>query len=288
MNDALSIFNELTKQNENFAVQRKSVSDYKSEIDLHDKGQLIKPIRTGIPQLDFHFNFCEGQLVLLTGYPQSGKSEFSKFLAVNFCKNHNGKAVIFTPESRTPVFLYELIVLASEMGLHEPEQYINEHISIIEINDMNGMPNLDQILTEFDALALEDYKFFVIDPMNWLTSNTYQSNTMYEALRITLTRLKQFAHRIKGVVVYIEHPKTPHANKDGSYPACNVFMVNGGVMHNNKCDAILILHRNKGEQGEMSDSDMVDIEVAKLKDQRYLGRPSTVTLNYDWKTGRYY
>lgn len=288
MNDAEKLFKQLTQENEKFAVVRKKYNDYANEIDLHHKGQLIKPIKTGIQKLDQHFSFCVGQLVLLTGYSQSGKSEFSKFAAVRFVIENGGNVAIFSPESRTPLFLDELAVVSGALGIDDPASFVDKHFTIVEINDMSGMPDVDQILKEFEMLSLEDHNFFILDPMNWVTSNSYMNQMMVESLRIVLTRFKQFAIKSDSIVLYVEHPKTPQPNKDGEYPRCNVFMVNGGIMHNNKTDANLVIHRQKSFDGSMTESDSIELEVAKLKDQKYLGRPSTVTLDYDFRTGVYY
>lgn len=285
MNDAQRLIAELDGANKKFAVKRLLYEDLKADINLHHQGKLIKPLSTGIAKLASHFNFHEGMLCLLTGYPGSGKTELMKFLAFNQAKSGN-KVAIFSPESITAILCDEIVNIAANSGVKNSEEFVQDNFVFLEINGNDGMPEVDQLLQEFEALSLEDFKFFVIDPMNWITSSSYQNQNIAESLRIILTKFKQFAQRTKSVFLYIEHPKTPSPNKDGKYPLCNIFMVHGGTMHWKKIDGALIVHRLTSYDG-MSDSDDVDLEVAKLKNQKYLGRPTTVQLDYDYRTGIY-
>ena len=284
MNNSISLYEKLNENNKKFKIKRLTYNDLKDDISLHHKGKLLKPISSGIVRLDPHFNFFEGMLCLLTGYPGSGKTELMKFLAFNLALTGK-KAAIFSPESMTAILCDEIINIAANSGIDEPEAFVNDHFTFLEINENEGMPEMDQIIQEFEALALEDYKLFVIDPMNWITSSSYVNQNIAEALRIILTEFKQLAQRTKSIVLYIEHPKTPTPNKDGRYPECSVFMVHGGTMHFKKCDGILIVHRLTNEG--MTDNDPIELNVAKLKNQKYLGRPGKIKLEYDYRTGIY-
>jgi hypothetical protein len=283
---------------EKLSITNATFDDYVEDIQKHRRGELIIPIPTGVKALDPHFNFCEGQLNLFTGYPQSGKSEILRFLSCNWARlrEGNNRVAVFSPESRTPVLIDDTIItMAGQPRGHNntalfnaAEKIVKDRFVFTEIGD--GMPSIDEIMQNVEMLAKDDVGFFIIDPMNWITSSNY-TQMMYESLRLVLTELKQFSKKTASVTNYVEHPKTPQPLKDGTYPRANVFMTNGGAMHFNKCDGIVIMHRlkNADPQGRAvhGDNDNVEFEVAKLKDQKYLGRPATIELAYDWRTGVY-
>ncbi len=295
MNDFDFFKKEHHKLNKELSFEGKTVDDYNEEIEQILDGTYIKPISSGVDRLDAHFNMFYGMLLLVTGYPQSGKSEFVRFMACVHVTRGRGKVSMFSPESDTPILMMETINTCKHIlgcAFNEAKEFVNEWFEFKEIRDNKGMPDINDLMNNFDDLSIQGYNFFVIDPMNWVTSSLYTNSGSFEGLRLTLTYLKQFAKRTKSIAVYVEHPKTPIPNKDGEYPPCTIFSVNGGVMHNNKIDAGLILHRERtiGANGkaQSTESDPILIEVAKLKMQRYLGKPSSIHLTYDFKTGMYY
>ena len=280
MNDFEFFSKEWKKQNDKLGIKELTIADVSDQIAKHRKGEYLKPIRTPLRSLDKVFNFGRGRLTLWTGYPQSGKSEILRFLAFHYAMSQECKVGIFTPESDTVIFLDELSQMANQY-LSNADSYLSDHWTVLDIQD--GMPSIDDVLAIMDELVIKGHEFFIIDPMNWITSSNYTSSA-FESLRLSLTQLKQFAKRTNTCVNYVEHPKTPQANKDGEYPKANTFMVNGGVMHWNKVDSVVIMHRirNIGEFGAMSSkSDDVDFEVAKQKVQRIYGYPGTVRLKYN-------
>lgn len=297
MNDAQTFLAEYKTQNEQCHFKNTNADDYTEELGKIHDGTYIKPISTGIRRLDPHFNLFLGMLCLITGYSQSGKSELIKFITANWVLNGNGKVCIFSPESDTPILINEYIHACMNhlgQGWAESRNLFNEYFTILEISDEIGMPDINFIIEEMSNARKSGYNFFVIDPLNWLTTTQYNANA-FEAIRLTLTYLKQFAKRNseggKSVVCYVEHPKTPQPNKDGIYPKASIFSVNMGVMHNNKVDGALIIHREKKtnvfETDSMSEQDAVLIEVAKLKMQKYLGRPDTIEVSFNPETGEY-
>lgn len=288
--------NKRTEQNEILDFVDSRLDDYKDDIKAIRDGTYIKPLSTGISGLDPMFKYHYGMLLLITGYPQSGKSELARFIMCNHVINHGDKVCMFSPESDTPILINDCsntIHHITGMSLSEADKIVQEKFVFQEIRDSRGMPNIEQMNNHFRNLYEDGFKFFIIDPMNWVTSSLYTNANMVEALRLTLTALSQTAKRKdnKCVVAYVEHPKTPQPGKDGQIPKCTIFSTNGGAMHNNKVDGCLIAHRERYPDNQdikiSTDSDPVLLEVAKLKNQKYLGIPGSLKLHFDWKTGIY-
>lgn len=286
MNDFEFFQKEWQQQNERLGIRQVTINDVSKEIALHRKGEYLVPIRTPLRTLHNSFNFGRGRLTLWTGYPQSGKSEILRYLGFHYGMSQGCKVGIFTPESDTVIFLDELSQMAKSY-MTNADDYLSNHWTVLDIED--GMPSIDDIIIMMNEMVLVGHQFFIIDPMNWITSSNYTSNA-FESLRLSLTKLKQFAKKTNTCVNYVEHPKTPQANKDGEYPKANTFMVNGGVMHWNKVDCVVIIHRIRqiGEYGAQSGrNDDIDFEVAKQKVQRIYGYPATIRLKYDAETFSY-
>ncbi len=294
MNDFDFFKKEHKEQNEKLSFVHTSFEDHREEIDKIRNGTYINPLPIGINGFEAHFNMFYGMLLGITGYPQSGKSELVNFIACNHVASQRGKACLFSPESDTAILKTEISNTLKHILMESvdvSDNIVHEYFTFLEIKDNEGLPDIKNMIEDFEEMSIDGYNFFNIDPMNWVTSNLYTSQGSFESLRLTLTYLKQFAKRSKSIMSYVEHPKTPTPNRDGVIPMCNVFSMNGGTMHNNKCDAILINHRQRqiDENGKAksSSNDPVLLEVAKLKFQKYLGYPDNVMLHFDQKTGIY-
>lgn len=133
-------------------------------------------------------------------------------------------------------------------------------------------------------------------------SNAGDSNNLYQYLKLTLTILKQFAKSSESIMVYVEHPKTPHAIK-GRIPKATAFSLAGGTMHFNKVDGMVVMHRlsdidleEKVKSGEIlarmlenkeKHIRFVEFETVKMKSQRLNGILGSCIIEYDIITGRY-
>lgn len=285
MNDVESVLlSELEKRNDKSCLVARSMQDYLPALERIRQGRYIEPLPVGISSLRAHLNYFLGMLFMVTGYPQSGKGEFLRFLAAQWVRSEGGKVSMFIPEDDVPLYLWSL-----KKSFQYSDVFIDKNYRFLEIKDDAGMPTAEDILKEAESLTKKGFNYHIIDPMNWLTDNNALS-IGYEKLRITLTDFKQFCKRTKSILGYVEHPNTPRPNKDGIFPKCNKYMVTGGLMHYKKVDALVILHREYqlSEIGTqvMSESDPIFCEIAKMKNQKYLGVPGTVELVF--KDGHYY
>lgn len=292
MSDFHDFKDEWKELNDNCKIKVSKLSHYREKVELHRRRELIIPIKPPLRSLVEIFSFAWGRLYMFSGYPNSGKSEILRFLANHVALAHQCKCAAFVPEASVPVFFDELTILSRAMTHQDQsgaDAYVEEYWRVLEVDE--GMPDVDELIEVMEELNKEGFRFFIIDPMNWVTSSNYTSGG-FEALRLALTKLKQFAKRTDSIVTYVEHPKTPSPNRDGEYPKASVFAINGGVMHWNKCDCIVLMHRIReiDAQGNSvtSKSDQVEFEVAKMKDQKYLGYPGARTIGYKWETHEYY
>ena len=284
-NDFNNFAQQWKKLNDESVLKAVSYQDCLPQIELHRKGELIKIVKTPLRNLDGAFSWALERLYIFSGYPNTGKTEILRFLANHYTLATGSGCAMFTPEATTAIFYDELYIMTSAIiGEANAVDHIQKHWRILEIEE--GMPNVEQLIESMNDLVDDGFKFFIIDPMNWVSTDSW------EGLRIALTMLKQFAKQTSSIVCYVEHPKTPQANKDGNYPKVSSFLINNGVMHWNKVDCMCLVHRERmiDEFGNAvsGESDFVDFEVVKMKDQKYLGRPQTVRLRYDWRIHSYF
>lgn len=283
MSDYSDFDRQWQERNDKLVLKSMKLSDYSEQRALHKAKKLVIPIESGIMTLNKAFNWRKGGLYLFTGYPQSGKSHILTQLALYQTWKFNRSVAVFTPEETSVLMLEEQIQRLTYLtgSKEKAEQIIEEKWHVIELID--GMPTSEMLMNEMEELHIKGVNMFVIDPMNWVTSSNY-TGMMAESLRLTLTGFKQFAKKNDSVVAYVEHPKTPSANKEGKYPKAHVMMVHGGIMHWNKCDCCVVMHRLKDVEDDhvvSSDSDAVEFEVAKMKNQRIMGYPQTIKLKYN-------
>jgi hypothetical protein len=290
------------------------VNDIKDNLyDYYNEGYPLGET-SQIKKLDENFRWREGFVYCFSGYPQSGKSEILNYLMVLRAKHYGDKIVMYSPETNTSELVLNLCRsylgknvnpnfdnICTKKEMEMALTFVNDHFVFLENQD--EMPSIKTLVKTFQRLSKKGYNNFLIDPLNWVVeSNAGDSNNLYQYLKLTLTILKQFAKSSESIMVYVEHPKTPHAIK-GRIPKATAFSLAGGTMHFNKVDGMVVMHRlsdidleEKVKSGEIlarmlenkeKHIRFVEFETVKMKSQRLNGILGSCIIEYDIITGRY-
>ena len=290
------------------------VNDIKDNLyDYYNEGYPLGET-SQIKKLDENFRWREGFVYCFSGYPQSGKSEILNYLMVLRAKHYGDKIVMYSPETNTSELVLNLCRsylgknvnpnfdnICTKKEMEMALTFVNDHFVFLENQD--EMPSIKTLVKTFQRLSKKGYNNFLIVPLNWVVeSNAGDSNNLYQYLKLTLTILKQFAKSSESIMVYVEHPKTPHAIK-GRIPKATAFSLAGGTMHFNKVDGMVVMHRlsdidleEKVKSGEIlarmlenkeKHIRFVEFETVKMKSQRLNGILGSCIIEYDIITGRY-
>jgi len=268
-------------------------------IDKYQNGY-TKGLTTGIKKLDPHYTFRKGELTIMTGFANIGKTTTQLFLMMMASKLYNWKWLMYCPENE-PVG--DLMIDIAEMycGKTADKDYsdrINtsefleaifwayEHFTVLVFNET---PTVENVL-EVCSACLKDNKYdgISIDPLNDLkaTSNKNKYDYYYDAL----SNIRRFIKKHNVLFYLVVHPGTAAnrlRNDDGSRPAPNMSDVEYGAMFGNRADNFIVFHRNP-----QSDKWIVtEIHVQKVKFQKLVGvptpQPDPVCLFYSYKKRRF-
>lgn len=267
-------------------------------LSLYDKGY-EKIVGIGIQDIDDHFKFKSGEITLLTGIGNYGKSEFLKYLLVMRALIFDEKFALFTPESNPAEEFYhdvtEMIAgcdctPSNEYRISRGEydliyDWVSKHFFFIYPKDASPTP--DYIKQRFLELVIkENVNGVVIDPFNQLT-NDYKSagGNVAKYLEFILTDFKRFAELNKLFFVIVAHPTKLAKAQDGNYPCPDVFDINDGAMWNNKMDNILVYHRPFMQTAP--EDPTCEFHSKKIKRQKIVGKRGFILFTYSRKMRRF-
>lgn len=249
----------------------------------------------GFTSLHPHLRFVRGYFTVFTGYPGSGKSQVIQQLSMVQAVKRGRKVAMYSPESY-PVENLVNELIRCYLGKNIDTKYDNvctdeeyeEGISFVHENYFflryPDMPRLDQLLTDYHALAeQEGVEIFITDPFNAVAESSGEDN-ISKYLKTSLTQMKMFAVDMKVFNWVVEHPRSPKLNQDGSLPLCTPWTLMGGSMWWAKLDQIVSVER-------IQDSSQTGIRVWKVKMQRLNGVPNPhdpVYLTYKINENRYH
>ena len=255
---------------------------------------------THFPQLDEVFRHKRGEITLMHGIGNHGKSQMLMQLLLVKALKDGYKYGVFSPENMPVEEFYKDIIHAyvgksterhhsNQMSREELDvamDFVNDHFFLIYPE--NEDPTPDYINKRFNELIIK-HKIdgCVIDPYNQLDNDINRMSGREDLyLSMFLTKAKKFAVSHNVFYYIITHPKSG-LKKDGlDYECPNVFDLSGGAMWNNKCDNILVTHRPY----YTSDKTNTDVlfKSQKIKKQKLNGIPGDVLLFFDRRTSRYY
>ena len=240
--------------------------------------------QTGWLKFDNLVRIRTGYMMIVTGYPSRGKSTFVDNLLMILSKRYGMKHLIATFESIIPTHFNTLLEMYTETAFYkylrehdnncfgEPFEFIGNHFYRF---DIDKLWTVDEII-ERTELAVRKYgvKTLVIDPYNRL-NNKILNNREDLYVGSILAKLSMLAKRLDILVIFVAHPKKPDGEK-----CPNMYSISGSGDWYNMADYGIIIHRDRNQEGKLSNLPMVFVEKVK---NGFLGSPSggEFTLRYD-------
>ena len=234
-----------------------------------------------------NFLKCEaGRLMIITGVPGSGKSNFANFLNCKLNTMHGWKVGYWSSEMSNVNLLSSLSHILtgvegqiSKSSLSNMKSYLSDNFFFV---DPNKITTIDEILAKFKYFVKAyGIKIINIDPF---TNIDRDGTNDYNYIRETLNKLTRFAKENDVLVQLVAHPKKMQAADDGSIPMPSMYDISGSADFWNKCDYGIAVGRDfDATTGRYSTSGTVQIHKVKTTDLGHSGM-----WNYDYSYHRYF
>ena len=268
-------------------------------LKLYDNGyEAVQGV--GNKELDEHFKLKRGEVTLITGIGNYGKSTFLKWYLILHAIKYGRKFALFPPEDNpAEEFYFDLVEIFLGCNLtpygtdrknrREFEMaydWISKHFFYIYPKD--SAPTPDYIKERFlEMIIKEKVDGCIIDPFNQLT-NDYSTvgGRDDKYLEAVLGDFDRFATLNQVYFMIVAHPKMMHKDSQGNYPCPDVFDLSGGAMWNNKMYNILVYHRPNHQQDPNSPT--CEVHTKKIKRQKIVGKKGTIELEYIRSKRRFY
>lgn len=264
-------------------------------IELYLAGGFPKGSSTGWPSIDKLYTVGEGQWTVITGTPNSGKSEWLDALMVNLAKREAWKFYIYSPEN-WPLALHHAKIIEKYIGkpfdpgptprmdideVHAAEEWMRGKFFFCKPD----RPDMLSILDGSERVAAGGGAWktgVVVDPWNMLEHYRPTHQTMTEYVSQTLSLVIDRVRSYNIHLWLIAHPAKMRRDPNGKYPIPTPHDIADSAHFWNKSDACIAIARDQVEG-----SQDVDVHVQKIR-FKHIGRIGLATLRYDRVTGRYF
>ena len=254
---------------------------------------------THVIPLDEFFKWKRGELTLLSGIGNMGKTAYLHYLCLVKSYYTGCKWAIFSPEHYPAEEFYHdltetLLGRAAHGGAWDKPsrdaylrayEFVSSHFFYIYPETISPTP--EYIKTKFMELILkEKTDGVIIDPFNQLTNdyNAFSGRTD-KYLETFLSDIKRFAQKNNVFCVIVNHPHKLKKQEDGNYPCPDVYDLADGAMWNNKCDNILIYHRPYAATAP--ENTECEHHSKKIKRQKMIGKRGVLNFILDRRSRRF-
>ncbi|KAL6502164.1 hypothetical protein OROHE_024757 [Orobanche hederae] len=243
--------------------------DYNDEIDdyYHQSLGFELGVSTGWRGLNDLYNVVPGELTIVTGVPNSGKSEWIDALLCNLNHSVGWKFALCSMENRVREHARKLL----EKHIRKPffDVRYGEHIERISVEELDqGKKWLS------DSFALIRCENDCLPSINWV---------------LDLARIAVLRHGVNGLVIdpynELDHQRPSNQqlhNWIGGPP--NMYDISGSAHFINKCDNGIVIHRNRDP--DAGPIDIVQVCLRKVRN-KVIGTIGDAYLSYNRVTGEY-
>ena len=251
-----------------------------------------------IPEMDERFKPKRGELTLLSGIGNYGKSSFKKWYQAMRMLLYGEKFASFAPEDNPPEEYYNdyvEIILGCDCSPANPNRpsrktyedvydLVCKHIFYVYPKDVSPTPQY--VMEVFLELIIkEKVDGCDIDPFNQLTNEYNKFPRSDKYLEWVLSVFGRFAQVNNVYFWIIAHPRQMQKASDGNYPCPDVFDLTDGAMWNNKMDNILIYHRPFAQTDPQNP--LAEFHSKKIRRQKVVGKKGFFTFEMFFKKRRF-
>lgn len=238
---------------------------------------------------ELKFGLMPPELMVITGSPSSGKSEFSAILGANLANYHQLPGAILQFEDRPQrvrdtLARYALGNVAGVANRTDAHIWVNTWFRTIvpeqNINDDIDY-DLDWLKTTIrEARVRHGCRWVIIDPWNEVEHIWDRAQTEVQYTNDALRKLKRLARAYQIILIIVVHP-SKEGGREKDINELDMYAINGGAPWYNKPDHGIILQRPDKAQQD------VYVKLAKSKDHMLMGIPGIVRMKYQPASGRY-
>jgi twinkle protein len=255
-----------------------------------------KGVSTGWDEVDQFYTVRPGEFTVVTGIPNSGKSNWVDALMINLAQYQGWHFAVFSPENQ-PLedHMARMVEKWARMPFsHGPSErmdrasldkgmaWLNSHFDWVLPDDDTDW-TIETVLDRARQLVFrKGIRGLVIDPWNELDHELPPGMTETIYVSKVLKRSRQFARRYGVHVWIVAHPQKLYRDKEsGNYPVPSLYDISGSAHWRNKADNGVVIWRDFNERNSP-----VEIHVQKIR-FRQIGRIGMTKLNYQPSTQTY-
>lgn len=271
-----------------------TVEDFSHEIDYIYENGYPKGDNIGFFNFDTLLTFRRGEITMVTGIPNSGKSEFLDEICHRLACFHGWKFGIFSAENQ-PCAIHFAKIAERYHGkklhctnrvyqmtgaeLAEAKAFVNTNYFFINLNEQTL--TLEALLEKATELVLrKGISGFVIDPWNYIEHQIPKGMSETAYISNALSAISMCAKRNNIHIFIVAHPtKLQKDKKTGEYEIPTLYSISGSAHFFNKTDNGICVYRNY-------EPDSVDVYVQKVR-FKWIGKKGRASFSYDYLTGRY-
>lgn len=206
------------------------------QLDTLPKVELGSAVRSGVSGVDDLWRFRTGEISVLVGVPNHGKSTLANQIGLWLAMNQNWSVAFFTPEQHPSVHVDRLLTcylgkspkISSESEIAHARSFLGRHVIWIA-------PNIDEDCTvewlreRMAAVAWRyNCRIVIIDPWNQLDHDRGMDWREDEYEREMLKRMRRTAVDCGLHVMILVHPRKPQTDrKDGTSPVPSGYSIAG-------------------------------------------------------------
>lgn len=267
--------------------------------DMYNNG-LAKGTTTHMPSIDKIWKWRGGEVTLVTGYANEGKSAlFNINLPILKSVFDGWKFGLFIPENFPAEQFYEDVIHTyigktsdkdhaqyrmSKVEFQKGIDFVNRHFFLVHPKEAHTLENL---FKRFRYLVRkEGIRGAIIDPFN-MVENLFKGGRTYDLyVGEFMTDLSKFSQQCNISTLLVAHQNKPEKKlANGNYPEPDAYNIKGGGTFFDKTTNLVDVYRPY----RLTDggNPLVQVTSRKIKMKKLVADTGSVDITFNWKTNRY-